>query len=78
MLSRLSAVIFHNILLSNILKVYGALRLSVKILLMWNSKLQIDGGQDPVVGSSLLEGSNLVVPRVSFYFISFVFFSNLV
>jgi len=54
------------------------LRLFVKILLMWNSKLQIDGGQDPVVGSSLLEGRNLVVPRVSFNFISFVFFSNLV
>lgn len=57
-------LIAEELLMSDsMVKVYGALRLSVKVLLMWNSKLQIDGGQDPVVGSSLLEGSNLVALR---------------
>lgn len=42
-------------------KVYGALRMSVKMLLMWNSKLEIDGGADAMVGTSFLEASNLMV-----------------
>ncbi|XP_057872729.1 uncharacterized protein LOC131078912 isoform X2 [Cryptomeria japonica] len=44
-------------------QVYGALRMSVKMLLMWNSKLEIDGGGDTMVGTSLLEASNLMVLR---------------
>eukprot|EP00252_Welwitschia_mirabilis_P022571 TRINITY_DN6140_c0_g1_i3.p1 TRINITY_DN6140_c0_g1~~TRINITY_DN6140_c0_g1_i3.p1 ORF type:complete len:813 (-),score=122.56 TRINITY_DN6140_c0_g1_i3:40-2478(-) len=44
----------------SIMKVYGALRLTVKILVLCNSKLQIDGDTDPMVGNSYLEGSNLV------------------
>lgn len=53
-------------------QVYGALRMSVKMFLMWNSKMLIDGGGDVTVATSLLEASNLVVLRVIFlsnYFI---------
>lgn len=46
-------------------KVYGALRMSVKMFLMWNSKMLIDGGEDITVATSLLEASNLIVLRVS-------------
>lgn len=46
------------------LQVYGALRMSVKIFLMWNSKMLIDGGGDVTVATSLLEASNLVVLKV--------------
>ncbi|KAJ3694104.1 hypothetical protein LUZ60_009584 [Juncus effusus] len=42
-------------------KVFGALRMSVKMLLMWNAKLMIDGGGDTIVQTSLLEASNLIV-----------------
>ncbi|KAL5783356.1 hypothetical protein ACOSP7_008385 [Xanthoceras sorbifolium] len=49
----------------SIIKVYGALRMSVKIFLMWNSKMFIDGGGDITVATSLLEASNLVVLRES-------------
>ncbi|CAK7353096.1 unnamed protein product [Dovyalis caffra] len=47
------------------IKVYGALRMSVKMFLMWNSKMIIDGGEDATVATSLLEGSNLVVLKES-------------
>ncbi|RWR73679.1 hypothetical protein CKAN_00198100 [Cinnamomum micranthum f. kanehirae] len=47
------------------IKVYGALRMSVKMLLMWNSEMLIDGGGDAIVATSLLEASNLVVLRGS-------------
>lgn len=47
------------------IKVYGALRMSVKMLLMWNSQMLIDGGADTIVATSLLEASNLVVLRGS-------------
>ncbi|AQK84594.1 hypothetical protein ZEAMMB73_Zm00001d037696 [Zea mays] len=43
------------------IKVFGALRMSVKMLLMWNSRMTIDGGRELGVGTSLLEGSNLIV-----------------
>lgn len=43
---------------------HGALRMSVKILLMWNSKLLIDSGGDEIVATSLLEASNLLVLKV--------------
>jgi hypothetical protein len=45
-------------------QVYGALRMSVKMFLMWNSKMIIDGGEDVTVATSLLEASNLVVLKV--------------
>lgn len=35
------------------------------MLLMWNSKIQIDGGKDRVITASVLEVRNLVVLRVS-------------
>ncbi|KAJ4959336.1 hypothetical protein NE237_026447 [Protea cynaroides] len=47
------------------LRVYGALRMTVKMLLMWNSKMLIDGGGDAMVATSMLEASNLVVLRES-------------
>ncbi|KAL6608326.1 hypothetical protein ACP70R_041389 [Stipagrostis hirtigluma subsp. patula] len=43
------------------IKVFGALRMSVKMLLMWNSRMTIDGGKQSGVTTSLLEGSNLIV-----------------
>ncbi|PPR86976.1 hypothetical protein GOBAR_AA33722 [Gossypium barbadense] len=49
----------------SVIKVYGALRMTVKIFLMWNSKLQIDGGEDVTVATSWLEASNLVVLKGS-------------
>ncbi|KAJ9701900.1 hypothetical protein PVL29_003914 [Vitis rotundifolia] len=39
--------------------------MSVKMFLMWNSKLLIDGGGDANVATSLLEASNLVVLKES-------------
>lgn len=38
--------------------------MSVKMHLMLNSKLLIDGGVDSLVATSLLEASNLVVLKV--------------
>ncbi|CAM8907459.1 unnamed protein product [Rhodiola kirilowii] len=49
----------------NPLTVHGALRMTVKIHLMWNSKMQIYGGDDPIVANSLLEASNLMVLKES-------------
>jgi uncharacterized membrane protein YgcG len=46
------------------IKVFGALRMSVKMLLMWNSRMSINGG-GAVVGSSLLDASNLIVLKES-------------
>ena len=48
-------------------QVFGALRMSVKMLLMWNSRMVIDGGRDSGVATSLLEGSNLIVLRVRYW-----------
>lgn len=46
-------------------QVYGALRMTVKMFLMWNSELHIDGGGgDTSVSTSILEASNLFVLRV--------------
>ncbi|RXH74676.1 hypothetical protein DVH24_029397 [Malus domestica] len=47
----------------SIVKIFGALRMSVKMHLMLNSKMLIDGGADSIVATSLLEASNLVVLR---------------
>ncbi|RAL37158.1 hypothetical protein DM860_004080 [Cuscuta australis] len=49
----------------SIIKVYGALRMSVKIHLMLNSKMLIDGEGDATVATSVLEASNLVVLKGS-------------
>jgi hypothetical protein len=38
--------------------------MSVKMHLMWNSKMLIDGGVDSLVATSLLVASNLVVLKV--------------
>ncbi|KAK4745542.1 hypothetical protein SAY87_011854 [Trapa incisa] len=45
----------------SLIRVYGALRMSVKIFLLWKSKMIIDGGGDAAVATTLLEASNLVV-----------------
>lgn len=47
----------------SVIKIYGALRMSVKLHLMLNSKMLIDGdGEgDPIIATSLLEASNLLV-----------------
>ncbi|XP_062073787.1 uncharacterized protein LOC133778004 [Humulus lupulus] len=45
------------------IKVFGAFRVAVKMLLMWNSQIQIDGGGNTVVTTSVLEVRNLVVLR---------------
>ncbi|XP_050229370.1 uncharacterized protein LOC126678510 isoform X2 [Mercurialis annua] len=49
----------------SIIRVYGALRMTVKIFLMWNSKMVIDGGDDATVTTSWLEASNLIVLKES-------------
>lgn len=38
--------------------------MSVKMHLMWNSKMLIDAGKDAIVATSLLEASNLLVLKV--------------
>nr|XP_043627763.1 uncharacterized protein LOC122599331 isoform X2 [Erigeron canadensis] len=59
-------VLAEELLMSNsIIKVYGALRMSVKMFLMWNSQLVVDGEGDRNMGSSVLEASNLVVLKES-------------
>ncbi|CAI0381031.1 unnamed protein product [Linum tenue] len=56
----------EELLMSNsVVKIYGALRMSVKILLMWDSKMLIDGGGDDIVATSSLEASNLIVLKES-------------
>lgn len=48
------------------IKVYGALKLSVKMLLMWNSTIKVDGNPDDfMLATSTVETSNLVILRVS-------------
>ncbi|XP_059656702.1 uncharacterized protein LOC132303459 [Cornus florida] len=57
-------LVAEELLMSDsIIKVYGALRVAVKMLLMWNSKIQIDGGGNTVVTTSILEVRNLIVLR---------------
>lgn len=46
-------------------KVYGAFRVAVKMLLMWNSRIQIDDGGNTIDTTSVLEVRNLAVIRVS-------------
>ncbi|KAM7525368.1 hypothetical protein LguiA_015270 [Lonicera macranthoides] len=57
-------LVAEELLMSNsIIKVYGAFRVAIKMLLMWNSSIQIDGGGNTVVTTSVLEVRNLVVLR---------------
>ncbi|GAB2223023.1 hypothetical protein Drorol1_Dr00017157 [Drosera rotundifolia] len=56
----------EEILMSDsVIKVYGALRMSVKMFLMWNSQLRVTGGGEVPVATSLLEASNLLVLKGS-------------
>ncbi|XP_021892852.1 uncharacterized protein LOC110810860 [Carica papaya] len=57
-------LVAEELLMSDsIIKVFGAFRVGTKMLLMWNSKIQIDGGGNTVVTSSVFEVRNLVVLR---------------
>lgn len=55
------------------MKVFGALRLVTKMLLMLNSVIQIDGEGNPAVPSSVLEVRNLAVLRVYLKILSCLF-----
>ncbi|WOG85697.1 hypothetical protein DCAR_0104888 [Daucus carota subsp. sativus] len=55
-------LVADELLLSNsVLKVHGAFRMAVKVLLMWNSKITINDGGDATDTSSVLEVRNLAV-----------------
>ncbi|KAG8044075.1 hypothetical protein GUJ93_ZPchr0453g6567 [Zizania palustris] len=57
-------LVAEELLMSDsVIKVYGAFRMYVKVLLMWDSNIQIDGGGKDVVLASMLEARNLVVLR---------------
>lgn len=57
-------LVAEELLMSDsVIKVYGAFRMYVKVLLMWDSNIQIDGGAKDVVLASMLEARNLVVLR---------------
>ncbi|CAA3006768.1 uncharacterized protein LOC111368658 isoform X1 [Olea europaea subsp. europaea] len=49
----------------SVIRVFGALRMSVKMFLMWNSQMLIDGGGDENLETSLVEASNLIVLKES-------------
>ncbi|KAG6636083.1 hypothetical protein CIPAW_11G086100 [Carya illinoinensis] len=57
-------LVAEELLMSDsVIKVFGAFRVAIKMLLMWNSKIEIDGGGNTVVTASVLEVRNLVVLR---------------
>ncbi|CAL9044534.1 unnamed protein product [Musa banksii] len=57
-------LVAEELLMSDsVIKVYGAFRMYVKMLLMWDSRIQIDGGGNNDVSTSMLEARNLVVLR---------------
>ncbi|CAI8589076.1 unnamed protein product [Vicia faba] len=59
-------LVAEELLLSDsIIKVFGAFRVAVKMLLMWNSTIQIDGSKSTVVSASVLEVRNMAVLRQS-------------
>ncbi|XP_024986062.1 uncharacterized protein LOC112521435 [Cynara cardunculus var. scolymus] len=45
------------------IKVYGALRATFKMVLMWNAQIQVDGGGSTLYTISVLEVRNLIVLR---------------
>ena len=49
------------------MKVFGAFRVAIKMLLMWNSKIEIDGGGNTIVTASVLEVRNLIVLTVQYF-----------
>ncbi|CAH8274539.1 unnamed protein product [Arabidopsis lyrata] len=56
----------EELLMSNsAIKVYGALRMTVKVFLMLKSRMFIDGGGVAILGTSMLEISNLLVLKES-------------
>ncbi|KAG8375631.1 hypothetical protein BUALT_Bualt10G0120400 [Buddleja alternifolia] len=59
-------LVAEELLMSDsVIRVFGALRMTVKMFLMWNSRMLIDGGGDENVETSSLEASNLIVLRES-------------
>lgn len=57
-------LVAEELLISDsVIKVYGAFRTSVKMLLMWNSMIEIDGGGNTDCETSVLEVQNLIVLR---------------
>ncbi|XP_011032014.1 PREDICTED: uncharacterized protein LOC105130969 isoform X3 [Populus euphratica] len=55
-------LVAEELLMSDsIIKVFGAFRVAIKMLLMWNSKIEIDGGGNTIVTASVLEVRNLIV-----------------
>lgn len=60
----------EEVLMSDsVLRVYGALKLTVKMLLMWNSLIKIDGNPDDfMLATSTVETSNLVILRVRIHY----------
>ncbi|XP_011018659.1 PREDICTED: uncharacterized protein LOC105121628 isoform X1 [Populus euphratica] len=57
-------LVAEELLMSDsIIKVFGAFRVAIKMLLMWNSKIEIDGGGNTIVTASVLEVRNLIVLR---------------
>ncbi|KAL0660213.1 hypothetical protein Bca4012_080798 [Brassica carinata] len=56
----------EELLMSNsAIKVFGALRMNVKVFLMLKSRMFIDGGGVTILGTSMLEISNLLVLKES-------------
>lgn len=56
------------------IQIYGALRMSVKIHLMLNSKMLIDATNgDLIVQTSIFEASNLVVLKVVIFYICLIY-----
>ncbi|KAF5797813.1 hypothetical protein HanRHA438_Chr07g0295721 [Helianthus annuus] len=64
-LSEFELVAEELLMSDSIIKVYGALRMSVKMFLMWKSQLLIDVDGDTNVQNSFLEASNLIVLKES-------------
>ncbi|XP_071701342.1 uncharacterized protein [Rutidosis leptorrhynchoides] len=59
-------ILAEELLMSDsIVKVYGALRMTVKMFLMWDAQLLIDVEGDKNVQNSFLEASNLIVLKGS-------------
>ncbi|KAM5573238.1 hypothetical protein ABKV19_012995 [Rosa sericea] len=57
-------LVAEELLMSDsIIKVFGAFRVAVKMLLMWNSRIEINGGGNTIVTSSVLEVRNLIEMR---------------
>lgn len=64
-------LVAEELLISNsIIKVYGALRVAVKMLLMLNSRIEVDGGGSEVVTTSVFEVRNLVVLKANSVIVS--------